>query len=464
MNTSIVGLEVSLGQNDPGAPQNAKESCKVCYTYYLNKLANQNNRIRYEQLYKALRALQLFPSSLAEDLFLIACAVYAADIRINRYQHAQDSWTRQIKLFIPVSDLDKWESLTGTLASILGFLTGDIWHFDFRLRDNQNALFSDSRSKRYKGLSYKTDTVSLFSGGMDSFIGAFDLLKAGNEPLLVGHSKSADVSYFRNSAYNELKQKYNGNNLTLVQAYVSVDKQKNVTSREDTERGRSFLFLTLGALCASCLTIEDGQQRKLIVPENGMISINIALTPLRLGAYSTRTTHPHLLNLFQNLIDGLNFDVQIDNPYEFKTKGQMLVDTGDATFIASADTMSCSRPATRNAHLEGKGFKHCGRCVPCIIRRAALKRAGVADSQGNLPHEKKYRFDILTESVSASNIKGENIMAFKYFINQSEKHKSYVNSMIRMTGPLNNVEQYLDMYKESIEEVKSLIDPIKVTS
>ncbi len=464
MNTSIIGLEVLVGQEDPGADQNTKESCKVCYTYHINKLANQNNRIRYEQLYKALRALQLFPSSLSEDLFLIACAVYAADIRINRYQHAQDSWTRQIKLFMPVSDLDKWESLTGTLASILGFLTGDIWHFDFRLRGNQNLLFSGSRSKRYKGLSYKTDTVCLFSGGMDSFIGAFDLLKAGNEPLLIGHSKSADVSYFRNSAYNELKKKYKDNNLTLVQAYVSVDKQKNVTSREDTERGRSFLFLALGVLCASCLTVEDGKKRTLIVPENGMISLNIALTPLRLGAYSTRTTHPHLLNLFQNLVDGLNLGVQINNPYEFKTKGQMLVDTGDATFIANADTMSCSRPATRNAHLEGKGFKHCGRCVPCIIRRAALKRAGVADPQGNLPNEKKYRFDITTESVSASNIKGENVMAFKYFINQSEKHKSYVNSMIRMTGPLDNVDDYLSMYKESLIEVKSLIDPIKVIS
>lgn len=464
MNTSIIGLEILLGQDDPGAAQNVKESCKACYTYYINKLANQNNRIRYEQLYKALRALQLFPSSLAEDLFLIACAVYAADIRINRYQHAQDSWTRQIKLFIPVSDLNKWESLTATLASILGFLTGDIWYFNFRLRNNQNTLFSNSKSKRYKGLSYKTDTVCLFSGGMDSFIGAFDLLKAGTEPLLVGHSKSADVSYFRNSAYNELKQKYEDNNLTLVQAYVSVDKQKNVTSREDTERGRSFLFLTLGVLCASCLTVEGGIQRKLIVPENGMISLNVALTPLRLGAYSTRTTHPHLLTLFQSLVNGLKLDVQISNPYELKTKGQMLVDTGDATFIANADTMSCSRPATRNANLEGKGFKHCGRCVPCIIRRAALKRAGVADPQTNLYNEKKYRFDILTEAVSASNIKGENIMAFKYFINQSEKHKSYVNSMIRMTGPLDNVENYLSMYNESIKEVRSLIDPIKVIS
>jgi len=464
MSTSIIGLEILLGQDDPGASHNDKGACKTCYTYHINKLTHQNNRIRYEQLYKALRALQLFPSAIAEDLFLVACAVYAADIRINRYQHAQDSWTRQIRLFIPVSDLKTWEIVSKTLISILQFLTGDIWDFNFRQRINQEALFSTSKSKRYAGLAYKTDTVCLFSGGMDSFIGAFDLLKAGVEPLLIGHSKSADVSYFRNLAFSELKEKYKNNNLSLVQAYVSIDKQNGLTSREDTERGRSFLFLTLGVLCASCLEIKKDQQRKLIVPENGMISLNIALTPLRLGAYSTRTTHPHLLKLFQELVDKLNLDVQIKNPYELKTKGQMLLDTGDAKFIANVDTMSCSRPATRNANLEGKGFKHCGRCVPCIIRRAALRRAGLTDKQAKLSDDKKYRFDILTEPVSASNIKGENIMAFKYFINQSQKHKNYLNSMIRMTGPLDNVTEFLNMYIESINEVKSLIDPIQVIS
>jgi hypothetical protein len=32
----------------------------------------------------------------------------------------------------------------------------------------------------------------------------------------------------------------------------------------------------------------------LHVPENGLIVINVPLDPLRLGAFSTRTTHPFL--------------------------------------------------------------------------------------------------------------------------------------------------------------------------
>ena len=464
MTTYIIGLEVLLGLDDLGANKDEKELCKVFYSYNINNLTNQNNKIRFEKLYKALRKLQLFPSIVAEDLFLIACAVYAADIRINRYQHAQDSWTRQLKIFIPVSNIKIWLDVSETLKSILGFLTGDIWDFEFRRRPNNDPLFSISKSKLYTGMPYVTDTVCLFSGGMDSFIGAYNLLKNGTVPLLIGHSKSADVSYFRNTAYNALKEKYNDKDLALVEAVVSIDKQKNITGREDTERGRSFLFLALGILCASPLPVEGNQQRKLIVPENGMISLNLALTPLRLGAYSTRTTHPYLLQLIQTLIDTLNIDVKINNPYELKTKGQMLVDTNDSSFIANIDTMSCSRPATRNANLEGKGFKHCGRCVPCIIRRAALKRAGLIDDQEKLPIEKQYRFDILTELVSASNVKGENVMAFKYLINQTEKHPNYLTAMIRMTGPLDDVKSYLDMYTEGVKEVRSLIDAVKVVN
>lgn len=460
MEATVIGLEVLLDHDDIGANITEKDNCKVCYSYAINDLANQKNKIRFERLYKELRRLQLFPPAVSEDLFLVACAVYAADIRINRYEHAQDSWTRKIKLFVPVSNPDTWQNVLTTLVSILEFLTGDIWELSFRKRPNRN-LFSTSKRKNYCGMPYATNTVCLFSGGMDSFIGAFDLLNKGTTPLLVGHSKSADVSYFRNSAFKELEKKFSGKNLTLVKAYVNVDKQKG-TSREDSERGRSFLFLTLGILCASSLPVKDGRLRKLIVPENGMISLNIALTPLRLGAYSTRTTHPHVLKLMQKLVNELDLRMEIFNPYQLKTKGEMLKETGAANFIAESDTMSCSRPATRNAHVEGKGLKHCGRCVPCIIRRAALKRAGILDAQSSLPTERQYRIDIINQPVRASKVNGENVMAFKYLINRIEKHPSYLTAMIRLTGPVDDVDSFIKMYKRGVEEVKAVIDTAKV--
>ena len=47
---------------------------------------------------------------------------------------------------------------------------------------------------------------------------------------------------------------------------------------------------------------------KLIVPENGLISLNIPLTHSRLGGSSTRTTHPYYMSLLQELICNLNIN------------------------------------------------------------------------------------------------------------------------------------------------------------
>ena len=47
--------------------------------------------------------------------------------------------------------------------------------------------------------------------------------------------------------------------------------------KESTTRGRSFLFFALAALAASGL----GGQPVIYVPENGLISLNVPLDPLR---------------------------------------------------------------------------------------------------------------------------------------------------------------------------------------
>src|SRR6185369_8436021 len=89
---------------------------------------------------------------------------------------------------------------------------------------------------------------------------------------------------------------------------------------EKTERGRSFLFFAMAALCAS----SSKSATRLIVPENGLISLNIPLTPLRVGAASTRTTHPYYMNCYQRLFKNLNLSIALENPYQFKTKGEMV--------------------------------------------------------------------------------------------------------------------------------------------
>ena len=82
--------------------------------------------------------------------------------------------------------------------------------------------------------------------------------------------------------------------------------------------------------------------------------------------------------MFQELLDAAALKVTVKNPYQFKTKGEMLRDCRDQAFLSkhAADTTSCGRYA-RN------GWKHCGRCLPCLIRRAAF-HAGSNPRQDSL--------------------------------------------------------------------------------
>ena len=53
-----------------------------------------------------------------------------------------------------------------------------------------------------------------------------------------------------------------------------------------------------------------GKEIELIIPENGLISLNIPLAYTRTGTSSTRTTHPHYMKMLQELIAELGLQVK----------------------------------------------------------------------------------------------------------------------------------------------------------
>lgn len=77
----------------------------------------------------------------------------------------------------------------------------------------------------------------------------------------------------------------------------------------------------------------------------------------------------------------LGVDVRLTMPYQFKTKGEMLVECADQNTLAqyASNTTSCGRYRTYNR-------THCGRCVPCMVRKAAFLRWNPASDKT------KYRF------------------------------------------------------------------------
>jgi hypothetical protein len=74
------------------------------------------------------------------------------------------------------------------------------------------------------------------------------------------------------------------------------------------------------------------------------------------------------------VFDAAGLRVRIVNPYQFTTKGEMLAGCKNQVLLSrlAMSSTSCGRFA-RNA------FKHCGRCVPCLIRRSAFHHWGKPD-------------------------------------------------------------------------------------
>jgi Queuosine biosynthesis protein QueC len=99
------------------------------------------------------------------------------------------------------------------------------------------------------------------------------------------------------------------------------------------------------------------------------------LVGIRFEPWKRPTSHPVVLSILQRVLDAAGLRVQITNPYQFKTKGEMLVEGLDhSLLLANAHrTTSCGR-------FKRYGYKHCGRCVPCLIRRASFAHWSVADS------------------------------------------------------------------------------------
>jgi hypothetical protein len=139
------------------------------------------------------------------------------------------------------------------------------------------------------------------------------------------------------------------------------------------------LFIAFGVLAATSLA---GYRRNggatLYLCENGFIAVNPPLTGLRLGSLSTRTAHPAFLAGITRVLEGANVRVDIKNPYRHKTKGEMLRECLNQAMLEelATDSTSCGRFQKFN-------YTHCGRCIPCQVRRAALLAWGkVVDDTG----------------------------------------------------------------------------------
>lgn len=382
---------------------------------------------------------RLTPVARAVELYRLALLAYTADTRIPR-RHAFDGWQRDLVLHVPVADPVFWSAARECLVDLLSFLTGDRWSIEFFASSRRRP--PKDQKKWMKGAKPTTDTVSLFSGGLDSLIGVSDLLAGGTSPLLIGHCDSPSTAAVQVELSKALAKEYPAAS-PLLQFWIRPPSLIS-SEKEDTTRGRSFLFFTLATLVASGL----GRTVRLIIPENGFIALNAPLAITRLGALSTRTVHPFTVTRYRELLKLLGLPVGLETPYAFATKGEMLERAANQKFLQACalQSMSCAHP-TAGRWQKLSAFKHCGRCVPCLIRRASFHRVGLDDPAA-------YHTDVLAVGRGASNL--EDLRAFLLAIERCHTTPAVVATL--RSGPIpdeaGSLADYASVYSRGLEEME----------
>ena len=395
----------------------------------------------------AFSELEQFASASSQkvlDFFFISSFVYGIDRFIERRTYSVDGWSREINATFPVYEVSLWNTVKLTLEKTLSFLTGDYWAVNFV--KNELQIPNVSSLDIYK--NNKFEQVSLFSGGLDSLIGAIDFLanesNIGKKLLLVSHidSQMNGPKNDQKDIYDNLPAEYKARairvppvGMTLIQPPPEMEK---------TFRSRSLLFLGIAVLVA------DFQKLPIVVPENGSVSLNYPLSASRRGSCSTRTTHPTFIMYVQQLLSKLSLTNSISNPYEYETKGEMVSNCGNQELLKSIVHLSNS--CGKRGHIVNRRERdstHCGVCMPCTYRKASLINIGDSTKYGddfNKPFSGKKPFflskqgqdlnacfDFLGTSLTKDEIRGElMINGIKDF----SKLDNYVNLVVRTRNEL----------------------------
>lgn len=370
------------------------------------------------------------------DFLTIALAVTASDTFVRRAD-AEDGWTRRFTLQLPLHEPARWLPLKKDLERALHFLSGDMWDFEFQEGGYPPPVPYRQRDRfqlvRLRGL----DCVCLFSGGLDSAIGAIDLLAQGRAPLLVSHAYKGDRAHQEQIA-KALKGRYS-------RFEINADPHLYAGETDITMRTRSLNFLAFAAVGACAVQAVSQQEMiDLYVPENGFISLNAPLTPRRIGTLSTRTTHPHFIESIQKIFDAANIHCRILNPYQFKTKGQMATDCKNRLLLTDIvnSTVSCSHWKRSN--------QQCGICVPCIIRRAALHA-------GEITEDTEYTFNAVADALKETD-RRDDLLALRIAVAQKATRK--IGPWIADSGPLPvpAFQDFQRVFLDGLDEVESFLN------
>jgi len=405
--------------------------------------------------------LKLLPDEKSMDILFFSVYIHLIDNLLPRDKLAVDNWQREIKIKIPVSEPLLWGENVNTIVEALEFLTGDEWNIEFYELSEKYFLNEELDLAD----SIQVENICLLSGGMDSLVGAINLIQESDNILFVSHYDGAGAnsndqkdifdtfdSNTEKSIYLSQFHVYDG--VAFYEYYNNV-KQRIEPIHDGNLRARSLLFLGYALFHAINFKIN-----RVYLPENGLISINIPLNESRTSSNSTRTTHPYFIEKLQDFLTAIGINVEIVNLYQLKTKGEMLAECQNKALLNDLinRTISCSHSKRKGEWTRrSDGEKNCGYCIPCLIRRASVYHYGKLDTI------ESYGVNLDTIELKLNKTKKPfskvptDLLALINFLNKKYDIEQYERE-IALVANIDNMEETAIMLKRGYAELRKFIE------
>jgi hypothetical protein len=192
------------------------------------------------------------------DLIRLGAFVLGADGAVSRGglddADGGKKWHRHFRLVVAVEDPSFWNQPEVTLAleETLGFLSQDTFAFEFQAlvaqkgrkkKVGEQLVFSGQDGKPFLPWEH-VDEISLFSGGLDSFAGAADIVLGQKRgAILVSHRSATKMWATQKGLVEDLRGLAQTHSCRAPEhVAVEVNRHNNVLRTERSQRTRSFLY------------------------------------------------------------------------------------------------------------------------------------------------------------------------------------------------------------------------------
>lgn len=355
------------------------------------------------------------------DVVNVMLAVFDGDISTNG--NANNKSARQIAITAKVYDVEKWNDSNSKLVELLNWVSGDWFTVSFEKNEEAFDTFLLEIPSSQK------QCITLFSGGLDSLAGAY-------------YNYSNNISSDYVGYVNKSEERTHQIQLQSFYSQVFSTDGSEIDIRNKYQKQKTFFFQSTRSLLYLSLAISraiSNGTKEIRMYENGILSLNPEF-----GRYTTKTTHPKTIFLYNELLMSLGSDIRILNKFEYQTKGEIIANMNLEFKSQIKNTFTCGKSRA------GRDYNHtgqCGTCIPCILRKISLA------SHDNEGYDTKYFVDYENVTSAPKNYLRDYINNVGYF-------EAYVEAIKnnQIFSELSNNKQKYHQNDNYLQEQKIMFD------